>query len=178
MGISQRSRRLVANAVAAHKTKITRLPPTPSFHPTYKKAHDPTLSHSHTYRFEPWEVVRVRNEPRIAARDRSGLWVTIVAPMKVSSKVVVRRWCARRVKAGLGRVLGRWGFDAEGRPLNQRDGTGGEVAGGPRQPWALKGSLQLMLNQDVLTTGKEKIEDDLETLVKELCKVNGLKTLG
>lgn len=88
-------------------------------------------------------------------REKSGIWLSVVCPVAVCSKAIVRRHHARRVRAALATVFTEQGLDENGKVM----------AG---QTSRLQGTLHVMIAPPILSIKSSQIRKDCATMVSKI----------
>lgn len=90
-------------------------------------------------------------------REKSGIWLSVICPVAVCSKALVRRHHTRRVRAALAIVFNEQGL-----------GRNGKVMDGQTSP--LQGTIHVLLFSPILQAESSRIRQDCATMVYNIMK--------
>lgn len=126
------------------------------FHYSYWK----TYRASHLVLNNSSPAQRVALDQLWEEREKSGIWLTVVCPVSVCIKAIVRRHHVRRVRAALAAV-----FNEHGQGRNRK-------AMGFQTP-ALQGTLHVVLLSPIIQSKGSEIRRECATMVGRLLKEQG-----
>lgn len=90
-------------------------------------------------------------------REKSGIWLSVICPVAVCSKALVRRHHIRRVRAALATVFNEQGL-----------GRNGKVMDG--QTTSLQGTIHVLLFSPIVQAESSRIRQDCATMVYNIMK--------
>ena len=93
---------------------------------------------------------------RHASRCQTGLWWRVSPNFMGSRKVVVRRWCARRMRHAIREALKERRFDEQGMALAGKN---------------LKGTLEVHTLDSIVKAGFEEVKGEAAMMVEHVAKV-------
>ncbi|RDI77003.1 hypothetical protein Vi05172_g13018 [Venturia inaequalis] len=126
---------------------------TPLFHYSYWNSY--RVSH-HVLQHSP-PTHRVALNQIWEERERSGIWLSVVCPVSVCTRAIVRRHHVRRVRAALAAVFSGQGLDRNGKVMDS-------------QTSSFQGTLHVVLLSPIVQSKGSEIRQQCATMVHQLLK--------